>query len=307
MKKRKKKRECFTDFMIRFSTDQKCLEHLVALKWEGGYLCRKCGHDQYVKGRRWHNRKCQHCKYDESATAHTLFHKVKFPLTKAFGITYQVSTMKKCMSSCELSFQWDIHQETAWYFKRKAQQAMSLGDRPLLEFNVEVDETVIGGRESGKPGRSHGKKKKVLVGIEVEYPEGDGAAKIKRASAVVIDDYSAESLGKGINEIVDEDALVTTDGWGAYQKATGGRMHMSFPSEDGENFKLLHWHIFNIKNWVRGIHHWVSSEHMQTYLDEFHYRFNRRNSRLSNVHSVLKRMVKSEWEPRVALAGDVWR
>lgn len=270
MRKKKKKDGGFPAFVVKFSTDRACLEYLIELKWEDGFTCRKCSHERSVKGRKWYYRKCQKCKYDESATANTLFHKVKFPLSKAFGIVYQLSTMKKGISSCELAFQWGIHQETAWYFKRKVQQAMCLADRPLLEFNVEVDETVIGGREVGMQGRSLGKKKKVLVGIEVEYPEGDGPAKIKRASALLIDGYSTKSLSKGINEIVDQDALLTTDGWKPYEKATGGRMHMVFPSDQGKNFQMLHWHIFNLKNWIRGAHHWVSSQQMQTYLDEYH-------------------------------------
>jgi hypothetical protein len=92
-----------TEFMQKYGTREACYQHLYDLKWSQGYQCLKCEHPHWVKGRKWHYRKCQRCHYDESSTANTLFHKLKFPIEKAFMITYQLSTMKKGMSSCEIS------------------------------------------------------------------------------------------------------------------------------------------------------------------------------------------------------------
>lgn len=115
--------------------------------------------------------------------------------------------------------------------------------------------------------------------------------------AKVVTDYSAKELGSAIDEMISVDATIVTDMWTSYPKAVNERNHMSFLSEKGENFDKLHWHIFNLKNWIRGIHHSVSAEHLQQYLDEFYYRFNRRNSIKSLPKRVMNRMVKAEWLP----------
>jgi transposase-like protein len=290
----------FAEFCRQFSTSESCHSYLFDLKWSCGYECRKCGHTEPKKGRtRYHNR-CKACGYDESATAHTLFHKLKFPIESAFMITYQLCTMKKGLSSCEIARLYNIHQGTAWYFRRKVQCAMKASDSPLLGGCVEVDETVIGGREKLKQGRSHGKKKKVMVAIEIDYPEDDGPAVLKNSGSRVIEDFSSSSLEAGIDELVENDALVITDGWKGYSGAMKARWHEILMSDQGANFPHLHWHIFNLKNWLRGIHHSVSLEHIESYLDEFNFRFNRRNHK-NRPQFLLDQMVKLPWMTRQML------
>jgi hypothetical protein len=293
------KYKTIVEFMGRFNTERACLEYLVEQKWSEGYHCRKCGHQVPVKGRKWHYRRCQKCGHDESATANTLFHKIKFPLVEAFLIVYQLSTMKKGLSTCELSRQYSICQKTAWFFKRKVQAAIASKKDALLADNVEVDEFVVGGLEAGRPGRSKGKKAKVLVAVEIAYPDDRDGPVIKRAEAEVIESYDAEELGRGIDEMVDEQALVVSDGWSAYPKAVGKREHLAFPSAQGRNFPLLHFHIFNLKNWLRGTHHSVSQKHLQKYLDEYHYRFNRRGAKASCPMGILRRMTNAAWLPYI--------
>lgn len=296
----------FIDFAKDFSTAEQCLIYLCEFKWGKGFKCRKCDHETSVKGRTWYYRKCQKCQYDESCTAHTLFHKLKFSIVKAFWITYQLSTLKKGMSTMEIARQYEIHQETAWYFKRKVQQAMKSNGGLKLKKNVEVDEFTVGGKEQGKQGRSHGKKKIIQVVIEIEYPEDDEhkAPQIKCGNATVIKDYSGDELKRGINQMVDTEAVITTDFWPGYNSATGDRLHIPIYSEKGDNFVKLHWHIFNIKNWMRGIHHHVSSNHIQSYLDEYHYRFNRRNIIKTCPKDVINRMMNLPWLPYSLAKGS---
>jgi hypothetical protein len=163
---------------------------------------------------------------------------------------------------------------------------------------------VIGGAESGKPGRSHGKKAEILVAVEIAYPESKKEPIIKRAAARIISSYTAEELKRGIDEMVDLESLLVTDGWPAYAKATEGREHLVFLSNQGRNFPLLHFHIFNLKNWIRGVHHRVSHEPLQRYLNEYHYRFNRRNFRASCPMGILRKMVNAPWLPhKLAIAN----
>lgn len=286
----------FLEFTRDFATEEQCLSYLCQLKWGAGFSCRRCKHTVAIKGHKWHHRRCQKCNYNESSTAHTLFHKLKFSVVKAFWITYQLSTMKKGMSTLEISRQFDIHQETAWFFKRKVQQAMQSVDTPILGGLVEVDETVIGGVEAGKPGRSHGKKKIVQVALEIAYDRYDEPF-VKRGLAQVIENYSAEELGSAIEKMVSQHAVVCTDEWSAYPNAVGKREHITFRSSKGSNFQQLHWHIFNLKNWIRGIHHKISADHLQRYLDEYYFRFNRRNYSGSNPEIMIKAMLNHAWMP----------
>jgi len=291
-----KKKQTITDFIQEFGTEEACRKHLCDLKWKENYHCKKCGHDVHVKGRTWYYRKCQKCHYDESCTSGTLFHKMKFPLEKAFLMMYLISTHKKGISTCELARQFGVKQSTAWFFKRKVQQAMKPTGLQLLEGTVEVDETAIGGKEKGKPGRSHGKKKIVQVAVEMDTNH-KGDPIIKRAYGKVVDSYSSGSLGGGLLAMVIKGTSVLTDKWSSYPSAAIDYDHQSEYSEQGANFELLHWHIFNIKNWIRGTHHHISNDHAQNYIDEFHFRFNRRNQKKSLAITVLSRMMKAPWLP----------
>ena len=111
--------------MKQFHDTESCHAYLSEEKWGRGFSCRKCGHEASVKGKNTLHRRCQKCHYDESPTAHTIFHKLKFPIERAFAMVYLTSTMRKGVGSCELARQFGIHQETAWFFKRKVQRALN--------------------------------------------------------------------------------------------------------------------------------------------------------------------------------------
>lgn len=92
-------------FIEQFSTEDQCFAFLVNTKWDKGYTCLKCGHNECLKVITWHHKHCRKCNYDESCTANTLFHPWRFPLKKAFMIIHQLSTMKKGMTSAEIGVQ----------------------------------------------------------------------------------------------------------------------------------------------------------------------------------------------------------
>jgi len=300
-----KKQQNLGSFMAKFSTEEQCFNFLVDQKWSKGYQCVKCGSEEHVKGKTWRHRRCKSCKYDESCTANTLFHKIKFPLPTAFAIVYQLTTMKKGMSSCEIARQHGIHQETAWFFKRKVQVAMKSYEQKPLQQLVEVDETLIGGYEAGKKGRSRGLKKPVMIGLEIgSYDSKKGRSQLLRAKTVCINDYTIETLKCAIDATISEDAVIVTDKWGAYEKASSDRAHIGILSEKGSNMPEIHRLIFNLKNWLRGTHHHTSSGHLQNYLDEFFFRFNFRNVINSLPEKILKIMIKSDHRPYISLVAQ---
>jgi len=101
-----------------FSSEEQCLIFLDNEKWKDGYVCRKCGHNNYCEGQKPHSRRCTRCKHQESATAHTIFHRCKIPIEEAFRITYLICSTP-AISSYEISRRLDLRQMTCWNFKKK--------------------------------------------------------------------------------------------------------------------------------------------------------------------------------------------
>lgn len=112
------------EFESTFSDDDQCLEFLAAEKWRDGYSCRKCGNTNYCQGKTPHSRRCTRCKSDESATAHTIFHRCKIPLNEAFKIAYLVCGQPE-ISSYDLSRTLDKRQMTCWKFKKKISECVA--------------------------------------------------------------------------------------------------------------------------------------------------------------------------------------
>ena len=279
------------EFYKYFQTDTDCLRYLSDIKWEVGYLCKKCGNTTFCKGEQPYSRRCIKCKYDESPTAKTMFDKLKFSLLLAFHICFKVSTKKKGMSSLELSEEFGLRQMTVWQFKWKIQQAMASSRTQKLSGIVHVDEFLIGQYEEGKVGRSSDSKKKlVIVALEILAKGGVG-----RAYAQVIESASSKEFRPFFEAYIDKDAHIVTDVWKGYLSLKKDFPNLEqVPSKKGKNFKQLHIHIMNIQGWLRGIHHHCSKERLQGYLDEYHFRYNRRAFMGSIFDLLIKRMVKAK-------------
>ena len=273
-------------FNRQFKSNEDCLKYIADLKWEQGYKCKRCGSEKHIKGSKPYNRRCLKCKYNESPTAGTMFDKIKFPLLLGFHIAFKIATKKKGMSTLELSREFDLRQKTCWSFKWKIQQAMQSSLKNQLTGLVHVDEFWVGGPEEQKRGRSKGDKKLVVVALEV-IDNGVG-----RAYAEVIENSSAKELGNFLKKYVAKDARIIADEWRGYSplKTYFNKLEQ-IKSDDGKNFKDIHIHIMNIKGWLRGIHHHCSKEHMQGYLNEYHYRYNRRSHMGTIFDLLIKRMV----------------
>ncbi|MBN2174601.1 MAG: transposase, partial [Bacteroidales bacterium] len=131
------------EFENLFSTDEKCLEFLADGKWKEGFVCRKCGHTNFCKGKKPFSRRCTKCKTEESATAHTVFHKCKIPLAEAFKITFLVCHNPE-ISTQQISERIHIRQMTCWKFKKKITDCIDQrGDINLLE-KAELKKSILG-------------------------------------------------------------------------------------------------------------------------------------------------------------------
>ena len=273
------------DFQGQFPDDKARMNYLSNVKWAGGFICPQCSNTKYCKGDKEHIRQCTKCNYLASPTSGTLFHKVKFPLLKAFYIVYYISTNKKGISSTELSRKLGLRQKTCWLFKQKVMQAMKSSGNNKIKGKAEVDETVVGGQEEGVVGRKNGKKKLVVFAIE---KTGRG---VSRLYGKVIEHSSAKELGGFMKANIEPDAIVKTDEWTGYKPIKKDFPNLSqIPSgKKGENFSDLHRVIMGFKGWLRGMHH--HADHLQAYINEYTYRFNRNFMKANIFDNLLNRMM----------------
>jgi ISXO2-like transposase domain/Transposase zinc-ribbon domain len=270
-----------------FQNEDDCREYLFNLKWKDGYQCRRCGCTKSHKGKTRFYLRCQSCGYDESVTAHTVLHKLKIPLLKAFGMAFRLAVKKKGMSTTELAREFAVNQKSSWLFKRKTQEAMKSSGKHPLDSKVEVDELLIGGPEKGKRGRNKGEKKLVVIAVEKVRDN-----KIGRAYGEVIEEASGECFKPFFERYIDNDnARVFTDGWRGYWPLESEFEISQRPSNGGKSFAGLHTVIMNLKGWLRGIHHHCSARFINGYLDEFFFRFNRRSFLNSIWHKLIERFM----------------
>ena len=277
------------NFIKELPNDESCKAYLAQIKWKDGFNCMKCGH---TKGcdKSGHNYQCYGCQHVESATANTLFHKVKFGLHKAFCIVFEMTTSSKSVSSIQMGKRFEIRQGTAWYFMQKVRKAMQSSQKYPLSEIVHVDEFTVGGKEEGKQGRSYdSKKKKAVIAVELNQKH-----QIKRVYVKSIDDYSSKSLTPIFEEHISQTANIVTDKWRGYEPLKKLYNIEQKLSDHGKNFKELHIVIMQLKSWIRTIPTHVSKWHIQAYFDEFCFRINRSQFKTSIFHKSIERMVDAK-------------
>ena len=275
------------EFSDRFKTDLDCKEYLAGLKNKSDYKCLKCNHTA-CQVKTDFARQCNICGYKESATANTLFHKVKFGLRKAFFICFEMSTTTKSLSASYMGVRYGVTEKTARLFMLKVREAMASSGNNPMDGDVHVDEFVLGGKEQGKTGRSYdSKKKKAVTAIQLTR---DG--KVKRMYAMKINDFSAQSLQYIFVNHISREANVTTDKWRGYRPISKAYDITQIDSNRGLNFKALHTMIHQVKSWIRTTYSWVSDDNLNRYFNEFCFRINRSLSKATIFNNLIVKMVE---------------
>ncbi len=287
------------EFAERFKTDSDCIEYLAHMKWSESYACLKCGH-KASQTRSNFSRVCNKCSHIESATANTLFHKVKFGVRKAFFICFEMTTTTKSLSASYVAERFGVTEKTARLFMHKVREAMKSSGQHPIDGTVHIDEFVIGGKEKGKVGRSYDSKKKKIV-CAVELTE---EGKVKRMYSMKIENYSAKELKKMFEAHISTDASVTTDLWKGYRPLMKEYNISQIKSDNGLNFKALHTMVHQIKSWIRTTYSWVSESNINRYLDEFCYRINRSQMKENIFNNIIRRMVVADKIYQSKLIGN---
>lgn len=264
----------------RFSTEAACREYLFQLRWPDGFRCPRCGGAKI-----WPKpeglARCAGCDYQASVTAGTVFQDSRLPLRLWFRAAWWVTSQKNGVSAMGLQRVLGLKSyKTAWTMLHKLRHAMVRPGRDRLRGCVEVDEAFVGGEEEGVRGRQTESKAMIAVAVE---EDGDGIGRIRMRR---IPDASAESLMPFIEDSVEPGSIVHTDGWRGYQPLEGRDYGHKITVLKGhsktasELMPRVHLAVALLKRWLLGTHQGgVSLEHLDAYLDEFTFRFNRRKSR----------------------------
>jgi len=266
------------DFQEMFPTDQACHDYLCLVRWADGFDCPFCHHHDAWRLKRGIFR-CKKCNKDVSVTAGTIFQDLRKPLRLMFQAMWYVVCQKNGVSALGLQQILGLGSyKTAWAWLHKLRTAMVRPGRDRLSGIVEIDETLVGGRKSGKRGRGAEGKELVLVAVEDK-----GVAGIGRIRMNHIPDASGETLKKAIAEMVEPGSTVRTDGWKGYNGLKGYKHVVVKHNEEEPGHDptpLVHRIASLLKRWLLGTHQGGQQfSHLHYYLDEYTFRFNRRKSR----------------------------
>lgn len=295
------------EFNEWFPTEEACAEFLASLRWPDGFRCPACGGDRSWPTTRGELR-CATCQRQTSVTAGTIFEGTRKPLRMWFEAMWFVTNQK--LGGSALGLQRILGHgsyQTTWTWLHKMRRAMVRPGRDRLRECVEVDESYVGGDEEGVRGRQTETKAIVAIAVEVLEPKGFGRVRLRR-----IPDCSAGSLTPFVCDAVEPGSVVRTDGWRGYnQLAKNGYRHertvISAQQEPAHVvMPAVHRVASLLKRWLLGTHQGaVSARHLDYYLDEFTFRFNRRTSRARGLlfYRLLQQAARAEPAPYRRLVG----
>lgn len=264
------------EFENRFRTERECIKYLCELRWPAGFECPRCGGTGawQTKGDLW---VCMQCRRRTSVMAGTIFQDSHLPLTIWFRAMWHMTSQKHGISALGLQRSLGLGSyRTAWSMLHKLRRAMVRPDRERLRGLVEVDETYWGGREEGVKGRFTEDKAIIVVAAEEDGP-GIGRIRLRR-----VDDVTKETLQRFIGDSVEPGSTVNTDGLKSYLglEAHAHRRDVQRKMKKNEHaLSRAHRLVSLLKRWLLGTHQGaISKTHLDFYLDEFTFRFNRRKS-----------------------------
>ena len=294
----------------RFSTEQACRDYLVRLRWPDGFVCPRCQHQggwPATRGRFV----CHACRYQASVTAGTIFQDTRKPLRMWFRAVWLLTSQKNGASAVSVQRALGLGSYlTAWTWLHKLRRAMVRPGRDLLKGRVEVDETFVGGEEANVAGRQTERKSLVMVAAE-ENGRGIGRIRLGRVDAA-----TKANLYQFIQHSIEPGSAVHTDGLNAYRglEAIGYEHDVTVLQNENDPaaaVRLLprvHRVAALVKRWILGTHQGrISPEHLDYYLDEFTFRFNRRKSRSRGklFYRLLQQAVQVAPAPYNSIVGGV--
>ena len=282
-----------------FSEETACTAYLEKLRWAKDFICPACGVTSEPYKASLSRFSCRSCRFQSTLTAGTIFEGTRTPLTTWFAAIWYVTNQKNGVSDLGMKRVLGLGSyQTAWMIYHKLRRAMVRPGREQLGGDVEVDETYIGGEEKAERGRQTFKKAIVAIAVEVHSPKGFGRVRLHQ-----IPDVSSASLTNFVCEAIEPGSVVLTDGWHGYDdlpqhgcirekvviSSSGDPAHVAMPA--------VHRIASLLKRWLLGTHQGaVRVEHLDDYLNEYVFRFNRRTSKSRGLlfYRLLQQAVATE-------------
>jgi transposase-like protein len=265
------------EFKKQFLDEEACREYLCQIRWPDGFICPRCNCRKFWMTKRRQFR-CSQCDSQVSVISGTIFQDSRIPLQLWFEAIWHVVSQKQGVNAKGLQRVLGLSRyETTWTLLHRLRIAMVRPGRDQLKGPVQVDETYIGGPRLGKRGRGATGKTLVLVAVE------DKDNRMGRIRLYKIKNASGASLLPAVKDSVQLKSEVRTDGWEGYsQLFTSGYKHTVIreTADVGKNLLPLANRVTSLlKRWLQGTHQGaVRPSHLDYYLDEFVFRFNRRTS-----------------------------
>ena len=278
------------EFQDWFATEDSCTAYLERLRWPKEFCCPSCGAID-EPGRATRGRLiCRSCRHQSSVTAGTIFDKTRTSLRVWFAAAWYITNQKQGVSALGLQRVLGLNSyQTAWAMLHRFRRAMVRPDRDLLCGTVEVDEIflALSRRDTTNP-RPPGEKTQnrshlvaVAVAIEVHEPKGFGRIRLRRIAAAtigVIVPFVQENIAPGSTVRTDGSAIYATLKDSGFKHDPHVILGSKVPAH--EPLPGVHRIAALIKRWFLGTHQGaVDPRHVDYYLDEFTFRFNRRTSR----------------------------
>ena len=281
------------EFIDSFATDIECRKYLLSIRWEQGYKCAQCGHGEY-----WTNDEisyciCRKCRHRISLLAGTVMQDSKLPVRVWLVAMWLFVTQKDGISAKSLQENLGLKSyRSAWSLLHKLRVAMVRADRDKLSGTVEIDEEYIGGvLEGGKRGRGSENKQLVAVAVQLERIPSDNPNRptlrdyrLSKIRAKHISDASKSELHSFIKENIAVGSTLIRDGWAGYSGIDDEGYYsevtkVSKATSEEEKLPHVHLAISLIKRWILGTYQGnIDESNLQTYLEEFTFRFNRKTS-----------------------------
>lgn len=313
------------EFQHLFPDDAACATYLEKTRWCDEFACPYCGvlGEPFRISTRPGVLTCRACRRQTGLTVGTVMERSHTPLSTWFWAAYLVASQTQGISAVQFQRQLGLTRyETAFGILHKLRAAMVRPDQDRIggkaDSHVEVDETYVGGKTRGE-GRGIHHKTLVAAAVEVSTRKSDTALNKRRngryagrVRLCVAPDRSAESLCGFVKSVVVPKTLIVTDDWSAYNSlGTSGYDHHAIaecgdPDVAEEFLPIIHLVFSNLKTWLNGIHHGVSAKHLQAYLNEFTFRFNRRHHPFTAFRSLLNIAAKIEAPTYDALYSGDW-
>ena len=270
------------EFQRDFPDDAACVRYLASRRWPDGFICPACGATRAYEVEKRHLWQCAACRQQTSLTAGTVLHGTRLPLITWFWAMYLAATLNTGISARQLRKQLGLRRyETAWMLLQKIRRAMVNPERERLSGDVEIGVAWVGGsQDEYSPAPSPSDRKGLRVAIAVEH-HGHSLGRLRME---VIPDASGATLTDFVLRNVAPGSVLYSDVWAGYNRllAAGYRHHLRSDraprtaSDDVSVVPGVHRVVSNLRTWLRGTHRGVGADHLDVYLEEFVFRFNRR-------------------------------